>query len=123
MYIQMAATIGARRETMVALRWGNVDLKANRIIFDVPADLNPEQAVRLMELVDRAVYSVPAAASGAAVHRLQALDVPARGWRDKITIAWLLEGGTPVARMDIPTRMLTKDNAAEFADDPQVTGK
>ena len=34
-----------------------------------------------------------------------------------------LQGGTPVARMDIPTRMLTKDNAAEFAEDPQVTGK
>lgn len=33
-YIQMAATIGARRGTMVALRWGNVDLKANQIIFD-----------------------------------------------------------------------------------------
>ena len=34
-----------------------------------------------------------------------------------------LQDGTPMARMDIPTRMLTKGNAAEFADDPQVTGK
>lgn len=33
-----------------------------------------------------------------------------------------LQGGTPVARMDIPTRILTKDNADEFANDPQVTG-
>lgn len=33
-----------------------------------------------------------------------------------------LQGGKPVARMDIPTRILTKDNAAEFAKDPQVTG-
>ena len=38
-------------------------------------------------------------------------------------MATKLQGGTPVARMDIPTRMLTKENAAEFADDPQVTGK
>ena len=70
---------------------------ANRIIFDVHADLKPERAARLMELVDRAVYFVPAAAGDAAVRRLQALDVPARGWRDKISVAWLLEGDSPVA--------------------------
>jgi predicted acylesterase/phospholipase RssA len=70
---------------------------ASRIIFDVRTGLDPERAVRLMEVVDRAVYFVPAAASGAAIRRLQALDVPARGWRDKVYIAWLLEGGTPVA--------------------------
>ena len=50
-----------------------------------------------MELVDRAVYFVPASAGDAAVRRLQALDVPARGWRDKISIAWLLDGDVPVA--------------------------
>lgn len=33
-----------------------------------------------------------------------------------------LQGGKPVERMDIPTRILTKENAAEFASDPQVTG-
>lgn len=33
-----------------------------------------------------------------------------------------LKGGTPVARMDIPTKLLTKENADEFANDPQVTG-
>ena len=69
---------------------------ANRIIFDVHADLTPERAARLMELVDRAVYFVPAAAADAAVRRLQAIDVPARGWRDKISVAWLLEGDSPV---------------------------
>jgi NTE family protein len=70
---------------------------ANRIIFDVHADLKPERAAQLLGLVDRAIYFVPAAASAAALHRLQALDVPARGWRDKIGIAWLLENGSPVA--------------------------
>ena len=43
--------------------------------------------MRLMELVDRAVYFVPAAAGDAAVRRLQALDVAARGWRDKVSVA------------------------------------
>jgi NTE family protein len=70
---------------------------ANRIIFDVHAGLKREWAVRLMELVDRAVYFVPAAAGDAVVRRLEALDVPARGWRDKVSIAWLLEDGSAVA--------------------------
>jgi NTE family protein len=50
-----------------------------------------------MKLIDRAVYFVPAAASDAAFRRLQALDVPGRGWRNKISIAWLLESGSPLA--------------------------
>lgn len=70
---------------------------ANRIIFDVSADLKPELAGQLMELVDRAVYFVPAAAGDSAARRLQALNVPARGWRDKVSVAWLLPGDAPVA--------------------------
>ena len=66
---------------------------ADRIIFDVPADLKPAWAMPLMELVDRAIYFVPAAASDAVLGRLQALEVAGRGWRDKISIAWLLESG------------------------------
>jgi ribose transport system substrate-binding protein len=34
-----------------------------------------------------------------------------------------LTGGTPPARMDLPTHVLTKENAADFAKDPQVTGQ
>ncbi len=67
---------------------------ANRIMFDVHSYLTPERAAQLMELVDRAVYFVPAGAADAAIRRLQAIDVVARGWRDKISIAWLLEGGS-----------------------------
>jgi predicted acylesterase/phospholipase RssA/CRP-like cAMP-binding protein len=70
---------------------------ANRIVFDVGADLPPDRAAQLMELVDRAVYFVPGAAGESAASRLRALDVPARGWRDKISVAWLLEGGATVA--------------------------
>jgi predicted acylesterase/phospholipase RssA/CRP-like cAMP-binding protein len=70
---------------------------ANRIIFDVHADLKPEWIARVMGLVDRAVYFAPAADSSAAIRRLKSLDVSAGGWRDKISIAWLLEGNNPVA--------------------------
>jgi predicted acylesterase/phospholipase RssA/CRP-like cAMP-binding protein len=70
---------------------------ANRIIFDLQAGRMPERTVRGIELVERVVYFVAGAASDAAISRLKALDVPARGWRDKISITWLLESGSPVA--------------------------
>jgi predicted acylesterase/phospholipase RssA/CRP-like cAMP-binding protein len=73
-------------------QWQNV----NRIIFDIHATWNLERAVRLMGLVDRAIYFVPSDAIDAALHHLQALEVPARGWRDKISIAWVLQGGSVV---------------------------
>jgi predicted acylesterase/phospholipase RssA len=69
----------------------------NRVVFDVHADLGAERSLQLLALVDRAVFLVPAAASAAVLRRLQALDVAARGWRDKIGIAWQLENGSPVA--------------------------
>ena len=75
-----------------AARWQD----ANRIIFDVHTYLTPERAAQLMELVDRAVYFVPADAADSAIRRLQAIDVSARGWRDKISVAWLLGGDSPV---------------------------
>ncbi len=75
-----------------AARWQD----ANRIIFDVHTYLTPERTARLMELVDRAVYFIAADAAESAMRRLQAIDVAARGWRDKISVAWLLQGDRPV---------------------------
>ena len=69
----------------------------NRVVFDIQARRNPERTVQAMNLIDRAVYFVPAGAGDAAMRRLQELDVPGRGWRDKTSIAWLLESGRPVA--------------------------
>lgn len=69
---------------------------AGRIIFDFDAEKWPERAARMMEIVDRAVFFVTAAASNATIRHLQSLDVPARGWRDKIRVAWLLQGETNV---------------------------
>ena len=69
---------------------------ANRIIFDVHTYLTPELTARLMELVDRAIYFVPADGADAAIRRLQAIDVTARGWRDKISVAWVIKDDSPV---------------------------
>jgi predicted acylesterase/phospholipase RssA/CRP-like cAMP-binding protein len=69
---------------------------ANRIIFDVHSFLTPERAPQLMELVDRVVYFIPVGAADAAIGRLKMLDIPARGWRDKISVAWVLKDDCPV---------------------------
>jgi predicted acylesterase/phospholipase RssA/CRP-like cAMP-binding protein len=69
---------------------------AYRIIFDVHSYLTPERSAQMMQLVDRAVYFVPAAAADTAVRRLEALEATARGWRDKISVAWLLDKNSPV---------------------------
>jgi predicted acylesterase/phospholipase RssA/CRP-like cAMP-binding protein len=70
---------------------------ATRIVFDMAADLSPERAVRLMELVDRAIYFARGSEGEAAVRRMQALGVVANGWRDKVSAAWLLDGPDPIA--------------------------
>ena len=69
---------------------------AHRIIFDVHTYLTPELTARLMELVDRAIYFVPADGADAAIRRLRAIDVTARGWRDKISVAWVIKDNSPV---------------------------
>jgi len=70
---------------------------AKRIIFDLHTFLTPERTVQVMGLVDRVVYFVSPDSADSAVRRLQEMDVPGRGWRDKISIVWLLSGDCPVA--------------------------
>jgi predicted acylesterase/phospholipase RssA len=89
---------------------------ASRIVFDLHADVAAERAARLLQIADRAVYFVPAAAGEAAARRLQSFDVPARGWRDKISIAWLLEG-TNVAP-DVPALQNLAAGDFKIADPP-----
>ena len=47
-------------------------------------------------VVDRAIYFIPADGADGAIHRLEALDVSARGWRDKISVAWLIRDDSSV---------------------------
>jgi predicted acylesterase/phospholipase RssA len=75
-------------------RWQDFD----RIIFDAHAHtyLTPERTALLMEHADRAVYFVPSNAADSAIRRLQAIDVAGRGWRDKVSVAWLITDESPV---------------------------
>lgn len=70
---------------------------ANRIIFDVCADMALERMDRMLELADRAVFFIPAGASEAPLRRMETLNLSARGWRDKVYVAWQLEPNSPVA--------------------------
>lgn len=90
---------------------------AARIVFDIAADTEPERVSRLLEVADRVVYFVPAAAGEAAARRLLSLDVPARGWRDKVRVAWLLASDLPVAP-DVPALRELAARDFKIADPP-----
>ena len=65
-----------------------------RIVFDVQSQERLEQ---VLQLVDRAVYFMEESDSESALGKLRSLDVRARGWRDKLYLAWLLKEGETVA--------------------------
>lgn len=69
----------------------------HRVVFDIRSQAEPELIERMMQLVDRVVYLLPAAEAESAIARLREMKVVERGWRDKLSIAWLLEPGRIVA--------------------------
>jgi predicted acylesterase/phospholipase RssA/CRP-like cAMP-binding protein len=70
-----------------AIEWHDAD----RIVIDVDARTRPEDLERLLQVADRALYFVPASEAEAAAARLRKMNVAARGWRDKLSLAWLLD--------------------------------
>ena len=68
---------------------------ATRIVFDVAAAPDQDRAVQAMT-ADRILVFVRPREIAPVLQRLRALDVTARGWRDKISIVWLLEEGCHV---------------------------
>src|SRR4051794_777362 len=69
---------------------------ADRLIWDIQVRTRPGEFEWMMEIVDRAIYFVPEGEAETATTRLRAMNVTARGWRDKLSIAWLLEPGNVV---------------------------
>jgi predicted acylesterase/phospholipase RssA/CRP-like cAMP-binding protein len=63
---------------------------ADRIVFDIHAGSRPDEFEGVMQIADRAIYFVPEGEADAAIARLRAIGVSARGWKDKLSIAWLL---------------------------------
>jgi predicted acylesterase/phospholipase RssA/CRP-like cAMP-binding protein len=69
---------------------------ADRIVFDFHTYPSPDWVGRVMELADRVILFAAAGDAATVVNRLRSLDVGARGWRDKLRVAWLLGPGDPV---------------------------
>jgi predicted acylesterase/phospholipase RssA/CRP-like cAMP-binding protein len=70
---------------------------ATRLVWDTQVQTRPGEFEWLMGIVDRAIYFVSDGEADAAVARLRAMDVATRGWRDKLSIAWVVEPGKTVA--------------------------
>src|SRR5262249_17928343 len=75
--------------------------QAKRVVMDVLAEKHQEQTARVMETVDRVLVFVRPGDIGAVLQRLRALGVESRGWREKLSIVWLLDPGSNVAP-DVP---------------------
>jgi predicted acylesterase/phospholipase RssA/CRP-like cAMP-binding protein len=69
---------------------------AKRIVFDVLASSDQERTAQWMGS-DRILYFVQSGEIQSALERLRSLDVTSRGWRDKISIVWLLHEGSTEA--------------------------
>lgn len=64
---------------------------ASRVIFDMA--IQTERCEALMRVVDRALYFASGATADSAVAKLDELGVEPHGWRDKVSVVWLLEPG------------------------------
>jgi NTE family protein len=69
--------------------------QAQRIVFDAVATQDQDRTALAM-VADRILIFVRPEEIQSALQRLRSLDVTARGWREKISIVWLLEEGRNV---------------------------
>jgi integrase len=75
-YVQLAATVGARRGTLVALRWGDLDLEAGRATFTRAVAESDNGVVEKGTKADRPYVSSlgPATVSALQAHRQRAIE-------------------------------------------------
>lgn len=88
---------GDRRLDVAEIRRQIAEWKqAKRIVFDVTATQDQDRVAQSMT-ADRILVFVRPGEINSALQRLRSLDVTTRGWRDKISIVWLLDEGHNVA--------------------------
>ena len=68
-----------------------------RVFVDVDAAMNPKGASRLMEFSERVLWCVSPDNWGSAVGQLRAIESLVPGWKDKISIVWLLDDDHQIA--------------------------
>jgi predicted acylesterase/phospholipase RssA/CRP-like cAMP-binding protein len=75
------------------VRWRSL----KRIVIDVSEIRSAEKAANLLRFVDRVLYFVRGERIAEAMAKMKGLEIPARGWRDKISLVWVLDRGETVA--------------------------
>lgn len=70
---------------------------SRRVFVDVNAALDPEASCRLMEFSEKVFWCVSPNNWQSAVKQLRAIESLEPGWKDKISIVWLLDGDHQVA--------------------------
>lgn len=71
--------------------------QAKRIMIEVEAGRNQDWYERLVATADSVLWFVRSGDVEPAIQRMQALDVSSRGWREKISLVWVLEEGRTAA--------------------------
>ncbi len=80
---------------------------SKRVFIDINAVLNPERASRIVEFSEKVIWCVSPDNWESAVSRLNAIEARAPGWKEKISIVWLLNDEHPVAPWAPELRELT----------------
>ena len=70
---------------------------SRRVFVDVDAQLNPESGTRLMEVSERVFWCVSPENWKCALKQLRAIGSMVPGWKEKISVVWLLDGDQQVA--------------------------
>jgi len=64
---------------------------SKRVFIDIDAVLNPERAARIVEFSEKVLWCVSPDNWESAARRLNAIEARAPGWKEKISIVWLLD--------------------------------
>lgn len=70
---------------------------SKRVFIDIDAVLNPESASQIVEFSEKVLWCVSPDNWNSAASRLTAIEAQVPGWKDKISIVWLLDGEHQVA--------------------------
>ncbi|MHC4179005.1 MAG: patatin-like phospholipase family protein, partial [Planctomycetota bacterium] len=99
----------------------NLWADSGRIFMDVDASLDPVKAALLVEFSEQVIWCTRPEDWESVVYRLKAIEARAPGWRDKINIVWLLDGGQLTAPPAPELKDLAKGDFKLSFSEPEST--
>ena len=70
---------------------------SGRVFLDIDAELNAESASRVVSFSERVFWCISPSNWKSALSRIRAIESRAPGWKDKISLVWILDEEHPVA--------------------------